>query len=67
MGSSSPYQGLNPGPLHWDQGVLATGPPGKSSLSVDGSLWRVFHVVGTVGYRSLKCKASGGSELGLWS
>ena len=26
-----PCQGLNPGPLHWELGVLATGPPGKSS------------------------------------
>ena len=23
-------QGLNPGPLHWDLGVLTTGSPGKS-------------------------------------
>ena len=23
-------QGWNPGPLHWENGVLATGPPGKS-------------------------------------
>ena len=23
-------QGLNPGPLHWECGVSATGPPGKS-------------------------------------
>ena len=25
-----PDQGSNPGPLHWEHGVLATGPPGKS-------------------------------------
>ena len=25
-------QGSNPGPLHWELGVLATGPPGKSSV-----------------------------------
>ena len=25
-----PDQGSNPGPLHWERGVLATGPPGKS-------------------------------------
>ena len=25
-----PDQGLNPDPLHWEHGVLATGPPGKS-------------------------------------
>ena len=27
-----PYQGWNPRPLHWEHGVLATGPPGKSFL-----------------------------------
>ena len=26
---SIPDQGLNPGPLHWEHGVLATGLPGK--------------------------------------
>ena len=25
-----PDQGLLPGTLHWERGVLATGPPGKS-------------------------------------
>ena len=25
-----PDQGSNPGPLHWECGVLTTGPPGKS-------------------------------------
>ena len=25
-----PWRGIEPGPLHWEQGVLATGPPGKS-------------------------------------
>ena len=25
-----PNQGLNPGPLHWEHGPLATGPPGTS-------------------------------------
>ena len=24
------HAGSNPGPLHWEHGVLATGPPGKS-------------------------------------
>ena len=28
--SQFPGQGLNLGPLHWERGVLATGPPGKS-------------------------------------
>ena len=28
-----PEQGLNPGPLPWEHGVLATGPPAKSLLS----------------------------------
>ena len=27
-----PDQGSNPGPLHWKQGALATGPPGKSQI-----------------------------------
>ena len=30
LGIYFPYQGLNPGPLHWEHGVLATEPPGKS-------------------------------------
>ena len=29
-GIEFPDQGSNPGPLHWEHGVLATGPPGKS-------------------------------------
>jgi len=28
-----PDQGLNLGPLHWEPGVLTTGPPGKSHIS----------------------------------
>ena len=27
--SCNPDQGLNPAPLHWKHGVLATGPSGK--------------------------------------
>ena len=27
-----PNQGSNPGPLHWEHRVLATGPPGKSQF-----------------------------------
>ena len=27
---SDPGLGSNPGPLHWEGGILATGPPGKS-------------------------------------
>ena len=33
-GIQFPNQGLNLGPLHWDPGVLATGPPGKSPTLV---------------------------------
>ena len=29
-GIEFPSQGLNPGPLPWEHGVLGTGPPGKS-------------------------------------
>ena len=28
-----PWQGWCPGPLHWEHGVLPTGPPGKSLYS----------------------------------
>ena len=30
MWDQFPDQGLSPGPLHWEHGVLAAGPPGKS-------------------------------------
>ena len=33
-GILSPDQGLNPGPLHWEHGVLATGPSGKSQENI---------------------------------
>ena len=26
-----PCPGIEPSPLHWEHGILATGPPGKSS------------------------------------
>ena len=29
-----PWPGIEPGPLHWQHGVLATGPPGKSLFVV---------------------------------
>ena len=29
VGSSSPKRRTNPGPLHWEYGILAMGPPGK--------------------------------------
>ena len=31
-GSYFPDQGMNLSPLHWEHGVLATGPPGKCPL-----------------------------------
>ena len=33
-GIEFPDLALNPGPLHWEHGVLATGPPGKSLVSL---------------------------------
>ena len=33
-GISFPYQGLNPGPLNWELGMLATGLPGKPRWAV---------------------------------
>ena len=38
MGSLFPDQGLNPGPWHWERGVLTTGPPGNS-LSFSSFDW----------------------------
>ena len=32
-----PWPGIRPGPLHWERGVLAAGPPGKS-------LWQLLYV-----------------------
>ena len=51
-----PWRGIEPGPLHWEQRVLATGPPGKSpkflifklrwnSRGVKLAIWSV-HVCG---------------------
>ena len=39
-----PDQGLTPGALHWELGVLTTGPPGKSELdsTEEHSLVRYF-------------------------
>ena len=35
VGSSFPTRDQsNPGPLHWERGVLPTGPPGKSQVSI---------------------------------
>ena len=38
-GIQFPDQGANPGPLHWEHGVLATGPPGKSPLFLIDKLY----------------------------
>ena len=34
MWDLGPWPGMNPGPLHWECGVLATGPPGSPALSL---------------------------------
>ena len=35
-------QGSNLGPLHWECGVLATGPPGKSLLTRPSITFPIF-------------------------
>ena len=42
---SVPYQGSNPSPLHWKQGVLTSGPPGKSPKEgiVDSCHWESLY------------------------
>ena len=43
-----PWPGIEPGPLHWELGVVATGPPGRSlgrslnPLSVVTAFWAVL-------------------------
>ena len=37
-----PDQGLNLGPLHWDCGLLATGPPGRTLVYVTKSSFRLL-------------------------
>ena len=34
-----PDRGLNPSSLHWERGVLATGPPGKSNPQIINQLF----------------------------
>lgn len=34
-----PDEGSNPGPLHWEHSVFATGPPGKTPYSPFFSIW----------------------------
>ena len=40
-----PDQGLNPGPLHWERWVLATGPPGKSCSHIVSSKTSIRYLV----------------------
>ena len=45
-GIQFPYQGLNPGPLYWEHGVLATGPPGNSCFFLAEIVpWRSFYIL----------------------
>ena len=37
-GSQFPDQGSNPHPLQWNRGLLTTGPPGKSLISLGISI-----------------------------
>ena len=37
-----PDWGLNPGPMNWEHGVLATGPPGKSLEIIFDTLQRIW-------------------------
>ena len=43
-GSLFPNRGLSPCPLHWERGVLTTGPPGKSRVGPwIAHLWSYSH------------------------
>ena len=46
-GVQLPDQGSKPGPLHWQHGVLTTGPPGKSQpFFVVVELYELFVYLG---------------------
>ena len=51
-----PGQGSNPGPLHWECRVLATGPPGKS---LHGPLTWILLPQPGLGYRLVQTQAKG--------
>ena len=39
------HQGSNPSPLHWEHGILTSGPPGKFCLSVDSFFRLNIHIL----------------------
>ena len=41
-------QRLNLSPLHWEFGILATGPPGKSLFSVFWVLKKIIIIIATL-------------------
>ena len=45
-------QRSSPGPLHWEHGVLAAGPPGKSGLHARGEGERVLALESREGNRA---------------
>ena len=56
-----PDQGSNPGPLHWEHGVLATGPPGKSldafSLVITEIVIITYSLTGSSKFRLSVCSS----------
>ena len=59
-----PDQGVNPGPLHWEQGVLAIGPPKKSQylLFLKPTLMKLTKVMINQALLSPSWGFPGGSE-----
>ena len=78
-----PDRGSNPGPLHWEHGVSATGPPGKSlsSHSIPGILSSLpmlslcntptdlclFYRLGTQGPERLGTHVTGSDGVRIWA
>ena len=48
---------MNPGPLHWEHGVLATGPPGKPPVHFLNSMDVAVHWL---------CSGEGFRVMGIW-
>ena len=65
-GIQFPDQEWNPGPLHWEHGVLATGPPEKSRAVLFNS-WAYEYLPGWLLLHRVKDKGSSRGGVGSWS
>ena len=70
-GIQFPDPGSNPGPLHWERGVLATGPLGKPKTKIlrsqdfPDTQWLTLHAPGAEGPGSITGRGTGSHMLQL--